>query len=74
MSRYDPELQQRVGKITNLVILAAAAIFVLYKCTGLSKSKDERLMDCYIKNMKGQGEHMANAVEYNCKQKLGTEK
>jgi len=68
---YDPDRQQRAGGVTNLLIIAAIAVFALYKCTGLSKSTENRQIDCMVENMKGQGEHMKRAVWEKCKRKTG---
>ena len=71
MPRYDandPELQQRVGKWTNIVILLVA-IFAVSRC--ISKSPEEKFTACFVKEMRGQGEHMREAVGIRCQQKTG---
>jgi hypothetical protein len=68
---YNPETQQRVGKVVN-ILLIGIALFALSTC--FRKSTDERMMDCFVKEMKGQGEHMKEAVVYKCQQKTGYNK
>ena len=68
---YDPDKQQRVGKVVNIALIGLA-LFALSTC--FRKSPDERLMDCYVKEMKGQGEHMKQAVLLKCQNKTGYNK
>lgn len=68
MSLYDLKLQQSFGKWANIVILIVAA-GLLAKC--LSKSQEEKFIACYVKEMRGQGKHMTEAVIIRCEQKTG---
>jgi len=61
---HDPELQQKVGKWVN-ILLIIVAVFALSRC--LSKSPDEKLMACFVKEMRGQTDDMRQAVLYHCK-------
>ena len=68
MTRYDPELQQKVGKWANIIIIVLV-IFTLTKC--FYKSPEEKFTACFVKEMRGQGEHMKEAVVWRCEQKTG---
>ena len=62
--RYDPDTEQRVGAIVNIGILILVG-FGLYSCFG-GKSVKEKQMDCFVKEMRGQGEHMQDVVWDKC--------
>ena len=60
---YDPDLQQKVGKWANIVIIIVV-IFALSRC--FAKSPEEKLQECFIKEMRGQGEDMRETVAQYC--------
>lgn len=68
---YDKQLQQRVGKWANITIILVV-IFTLSRC--FAKTPEEKVTACFVKEMRGQGEHMRDAVLLRCKQKTNYDK
>lgn len=68
MSKLENESR---GFTIGHVIVFGILMFTLYACYQESKTPLEQQMDCYVKGMKNQSEHMKAAVWKQCKIKTG---